>query len=346
MPFDPARMRKRQGDLLVSADWNDLIDEAKRLGDAKVNKSGDTIGGPLTVTGALAVGAAAPAGVNAHISSADNVQLRLTQTRNNDWSRLSLVAGGNEYVLAVGAPGSSTPNEFNVYSSSANRNVATVNPDGLTVRGALTVAGSDIYFTETTHTHTARGNALGQAAIENAAGGFNTLMILGRTVSTDPVRRVVGLWDYLQVNGDLHVTSRITSPRFRLTKAIDVVGPLPRQGGFTSGGGILMIIVSGSGWTSDAARRIGMRVLIDGAVAGETRSFSNELNSHKVFSTDALVVDNIAAGNHTVRLEALPSTNTDLNDFFTATVLELPFNNLSFGPIVIDPINTGGVVIR
>lgn len=65
---------------------------------------------------------------------------------------------------------------------------------------------SDLYFTQTGHRHTGRGNAPGQAAIENVVD-HNALMILGR--SGAPQGRAVKLWDYLQVNGTLDVTGRI-----------------------------------------------------------------------------------------------------------------------------------------
>lgn len=83
-----------------------------------------------------------------------------------------------------------------------------LNDDGyVTVHtGALMVNNSDIYFTKTDHNHTGFGNTKGYAAIENAAN-HNALMILGRT-DTDN-KRIVKLWDYLQVNGTLEVTSEI-----------------------------------------------------------------------------------------------------------------------------------------
>src|SRR3712207_157330 len=52
-PFPKAR-----GDSIRSKDWNDTVVEVQRLDTAKVNRAGDTIGGPLTVTGNLGVGGA------------------------------------------------------------------------------------------------------------------------------------------------------------------------------------------------------------------------------------------------------------------------------------------------
>ena len=74
----------------------------------------------------------------------------------------------------------------------------------LDVGGAISAGNSDIYFTNTTHSHSGIGNTTGFAAIENAAN-FGTLMILGRAGTS--VGRRVDVWDYLQVNGRLRSTT-------------------------------------------------------------------------------------------------------------------------------------------
>jgi hypothetical protein len=78
----------------------------------------------------------------------------------------------------------------------------------LWTRGAHYCGSSDLYFTQTNHNHTGIGNAAGYAAIENSAN-YNTLMILGRTVTTNPLRRVVSVWDELVVNGKFTVNNNI-----------------------------------------------------------------------------------------------------------------------------------------
>jgi hypothetical protein len=74
-----------------------------------------------------------------------------------------------------------------------------------TVSGEFYAGNSDIYFTKTDHNHTGIGNTSGYAAIENTQS-HNALMILGRQTSSG---RIVKIWDYLQVNGNLDVTGRI-----------------------------------------------------------------------------------------------------------------------------------------
>jgi hypothetical protein len=64
--------------------------------------------------------------------------------------------------------------------------------------GAIEAGNSDIYFTNPNHDHTAKGNTLGYAAIENAKG-HNSLMILGRTSSDPGNPRYIGMWDKVAI---------------------------------------------------------------------------------------------------------------------------------------------------
>ena len=84
----------------------------------------------------------------------------------------------------------------------------------LSIAGALHAGNSDLYFTRIDHDHTAFGNTAGYAAIENASN-FAALMILGRSDAPHPTKpgttaRVVKLWDFLEVNGDLQVTGDLS----------------------------------------------------------------------------------------------------------------------------------------
>ena len=118
---------------------------------------------------------------------------------------------------------------------------------------------------------------------------------------------------------------KLTSPMWRATQVMNQVqGALPKSGNFASGGGTLVIMFSGSGFAG-AATNIGMTLQIDGVNRGVTRSFTNEPNSHKAFTTNILVQAGIAAGTHTITLQPLVGTATDFNDWFNVTVLELPF---------------------
>jgi hypothetical protein len=70
--------------------------------------------------------------------------------------------------------------------------------------GQTYLGGSDVYFTDTAHSHSGIGNTAGYAAIENASN-YNTLMILGRSGGIGGVRSV-SVWDRLDVNGALYTT--------------------------------------------------------------------------------------------------------------------------------------------
>lgn len=66
----------------------------------------------------------------------------------------------------------------------------------------VVIGNSDIYFANTPHAHTAQGNQLGFAAIENdSSKNYNALMILGRTRDSKcpPCDRVVELMDKLGI---------------------------------------------------------------------------------------------------------------------------------------------------
>jgi len=116
---------------------------------------------------------------------------------------------------------------------------------------------------------------------------------------------------------------------------------LPTEGIYTSEGGTLVISAAGSGFRSDSDTRtvgdIGMRILVDGIVRGQALLHANELESHKPFVARQVVVKGLAAGSHTIGLEAIyestcnttsetrytTCTTTNTNDRFEVTVLEL-----------------------
>ncbi|HET9397828.1 MAG TPA: hypothetical protein VFO45_03335 [Sphingomicrobium sp.] len=110
-----------------------------------------------------------------------------------------------------------------------------VDNDGVTVHGSLTIAGSDLYFTETSHNHTGIGNAIGYAAIENASN-YGALMILGRSVPTaGGFTRVVKLWDQLEVNGLLNARGDISILDKHAFRGTDPWLRLNQDGAFSLG---------------------------------------------------------------------------------------------------------------
>lgn len=199
------------------------------------------------------------------------------------------------------------------------------------VGGALRAGNSDLYFTKIDHDHTGFGNTAGYAAIENTRN-YDALMLLGRANAQHPMKpgiktRVVKLWDFLEVNGDMRVTGQINSSMFKATTLMSSrAGALPLSTVFASSGGTLLVFASGTGFRSGGGGTIGMMVRIDNMVMSQVKGFTNESNSHKAFPPSFSVVTSIGAGSHTLDIIPLDaSTATDFNDYFNVMVLELPF---------------------
>ena len=124
----------------------------------------------------------------------------------------------------------------------------------------------------------------------------------------------------------LDVKGTIKSTMWKVTQVFSSQkGPLLKEGKFTSGGGTLLIFASGTGFQKGRRGSIGMEIRVDNVRKGYAKSYTNEWNSHKAFSANPLVVTRIKAGNHTIRLVSWNGTETDGNDYFNVTVLELPF---------------------
>jgi hypothetical protein len=114
---------------------------------------------------------------------------------------------------------------------------------------------------------------------------------------------------------------------FAAKEVITANGPLPVEGKYTSKGGKLIISVAGSGWSSTTDQLIGMNVLVNGNEEGTAQVWTNEADSHKAFVSVFPVVKTVSGGTVTVKLDELNAqTNTDQNDFYRVTVVELPRN--------------------
>lgn len=172
------------------------VNGTARLGAVAVN-------GPLNVNGA--VGVVGDLNVRAgaiRLSLAGNGGGSLVLVNNANDNRVYLEAfngamnGHAAEMLLTGANSGPVPQITLV----SDRTVAT---------GAVHAGNSDIYFTRTDHVHTGFGNTAGYAAIENCSH-WDALMLLGRADVKHPTKanakvRMVKLWDYLEVNGDLRV---------------------------------------------------------------------------------------------------------------------------------------------
>ena len=151
-----------------------------------------------------------------------------------------------------------------------------------------------------------------------AEGGANFNGSLGIGVTTPAAA--------LDVAGDAHIAGKISSPMWRATTVINAVGPIPLTNSFTSGGGTLVIFASGSGYASSAGVRIGMTIVLDGAVIDSCHIWTDVNYGHLAFVPKTTVLSNVAAGTHTIELFPTGSyTTTDSADEFRVTVQELPF---------------------
>ena len=103
-------------------------------------------------------------------------------------------------------------------------------------------------------------------------------------------------------------------------------GPLPLDGDpFTpTRDGTILLLASGSGWSTDEGGLIGMNILVNESLVGTSQVFTNEERSHKAFIPICVPLSGLTPGQPaTVRLEALDGTTTDYNDYFNVTVVEI-----------------------
>ena len=126
-------------------------------------------------------------------------------------------------------------------------------------------------------------------------------------------------------------TSEAAKPKrvFAAKEVITANGPLPVEGKYKSRGGKLIISAAGSGWSSTANQLIGMNVFVKGKNAGTAQVWTNEAGSHKAFVSAFPVVyaKGVGSGPVTIKLDKLNAqTQTDQNDFYRVTVVEVPRN--------------------
>jgi len=101
-------------------------------------------------------------------------------------------------------------------------------------------------------------------------------------------------------------------------------GPLPLGGSFLSTGGSFLIFISGSLWAATPNIKLSMGVFFDAELIQQCSEFANPAGTHLTMPALLFTVPKKAPGNHVLELRTVSGgTNSDGNDFYNATVIEL-----------------------
>lgn len=88
--------------------------------------------------------------------------------------------------------------------------------------------------------------------------------------------------------------------------------------------GPVLVLISGSAYTTQAAGVIGLSVAIDGTYAGTAQVFANELNSHKTLVSSFSLI-NITPGDHVLTIFGSTSiTSADSLDNYSVSLWDQP----------------------
>jgi cytoskeletal protein CcmA (bactofilin family) len=181
----------------------------------------------------------------------------------------------------------------------------------------------------------------GQKSLDGPALYGNTSGVLGTTQDVEgKLKEKIALsWDAsaVTVEGNLELKGYLKSPMWKVTQLVsNRTGALPQVSGFEAHGGTLVVFASGSGRRrQDSVKQpIGMKILLVYIMGnrqieeqiGIAQCWSDEPDVHTPFVASLLVKSGTGAGPHAVLLDNINEfTITDHNDYFSVTILELPF---------------------
>ena len=149
-----------------------------------------------------------------------------------------------------------------------------------------------------------------------------------RSLLLNPAGGRVGIGTPHEPTAALEVNGAIHSPMWQVATVVgNDSGPLPVTSiPFATGGGTLLLFVSGSAY-APAAGLVGLQVRVDSRVVG-TVMLTPSMAGRVPLATTMTATGVPAGTDHRVVIEVLddaPATRTDGNDIFSVTVLELPF---------------------
>jgi hypothetical protein len=108
----------------------------------------------------------------------------------------------------------------------------------------------------------------------------------------------------------------------KLQTIVNAAGPLPISATFTPvADGPVVLVVTGTAWSSSAPNKIGIEVSLNGSVIGSATLFANQNSVHMTLPTLFL---NAVIPSHEpqkIAVTGLGHTVTDLNDHFTVQLL-------------------------
>jgi hypothetical protein len=184
MPLTPdPPFPKSQGDTLRSKDWNDAVNEIIRLDNAKVNRSGDHITGPLNVDGNLGIGTTAPA-AKLHVSGSGDEEISLSSTD----------AGGRRWSLQSSGSAGGNAGKLQILDRTANASRLTIDTAGKVGIGT-TSPGMGL--------HVADSLQVGPFAIFSPAPG--RVEVSGSVAEIGFARRNLASWPAAPAAGDRFV---------------------------------------------------------------------------------------------------------------------------------------------
>jgi hypothetical protein len=146
--------------------------------------------------------------------------------------------------------------------------------------------------------------------------------------TTEPGSYKLNVQGNQYINSNLTIGGKIQSGMWRATHVFDrKAGPLPITEDFTTGGGTLVVLFTGTAFRANPGF-INLVMFIDKQESTRmwTDLYTNEGNTHKTLPLQFTILSGISAGKHTLTIDKWgTSTQADANDRFYAMVLELPF---------------------